>query len=185
MEHLPGWITLGLSALSITIFTIVRIVQWRRRWDVDEYNGIKVRYDYGAMSTPTIGTELNTATKILHDSLDHFFPSRPELHSFRVEIVTPGNIRTPTVPDGKLRDGSLVGGSIRTERCFPITRKHWVAVIVNERVGAFLIHEVSRHIAAFHVLGHPDAAHENKTLAELEEVAKRYLRNELEGQAHT
>jgi hypothetical protein len=185
MEHLPGWIILGLSAASIIIFTVVRIVQWRRRWDVDEYNGIRVRYDHGAVSTPTIGAELDAATKNLHDTLNYFFPARPELLDYRIEIVTPGNIRTPTVPAGKLPDGSLVGGSIRTERCFPITRKHWVAVVVNERVGAFVIHEVARHITAFHVLGHPDAPHQDKTLAELESVAKRDLREALEGRART
>lgn len=173
MEHLIGWIILGASFVLTTAFVIFRIVSFRKRWDVDRYGGtILVRFAHGAKHTEALGRSLDSGLEVLLRAIRDRFPSNPELLDFRIEIVPPGKVSTPTVPSGRLPDGSLVGGSIRTERMFPITRKHHVAVVVDERTTAFITHEVTRHILPFRVLGNPDPFHQYADFAALETLVK-------------
>lgn len=170
MEHLIGYIIIALSVVLTTTFLIIRARQWKRRWDVNKFSGHLVRYDHGALHTPEIGRQVEIAHETLDRKLKDYKPGKSI--DWRVEIVPPGKIMTPSVPRGVLRDGSLVGGSVRTERCFPWTKKHWVAVVVNERVGSFIIHEVTRHIAAMVFHGTLDATHAIAPLAALETETK-------------
>ncbi len=177
IEHWPFFMILGLSGLLTTAAVTYRIVQWRKRWDVDRYGGVLVRLDRGAVPSEDLSRELEIGCSVVREVLR----SQASSLKFRVEVVKPGEVRTPTIPRGvHPRTGETIGGSIRSERAFPITEKHWVAVVVDERTAGFVAHEVLRHVLAFHVHGHGDSSHRLTGLDDLEKKAKVKIQEELQ-----
>lgn len=178
MEHLVGYIIIALSVTLTSVFTLLHWFAWKRCWDVSEYGGVLVRFAHGSVATPVLGHELVRANEAIRDIIKLHWPDNPELLDYRVEVVPLGFVRTPTVPFGKLPDGTAVGGSIRTERFLPITKKHHVAVVVDQRTGAFIAHEVLAHIVYFRLKGNFNT-HDPKTgvyydpkVKEIEDEAK-------------
>ncbi len=174
-EHFIGYLIIGLSVLSVGGILIFSRWQWRRRWDVSSYGGHLVRFDYGARDSTNISRELHAVGPILDKAIAELIPEYVG-NPWRVEVVPPGEIRTPTVPFGLLPDNSIVGGSIRSERWLPFTPKFWVAVVVDERTGFFVAHEVARHILAILKYGDRDPDHKRLDLAALESEVKKKLR---------
>lgn len=176
IEHWPFFAILGLLVLLTIVAVTYRIFRWRRRWDVDRYGGVLVRFDRGAVPSEDLSRELEIGCSVVREVLKIQAPSL----KFRVEVVKPGEVRTRTIPRGvHPRTGETIGGSIRSERAFPITEKHWVAVVVDERTAGFVAHEVLRHVLAFHVHGHGDSTHGLTGLDELEKKAKAQILSEL------
>ena len=64
---------------------------------------------------------------------------------------------------------------IRVERFMGIGPKHHVAVVVTDRAGAFIVHEVARHILPLRLEGTADARHELEAYAEIERAIKSRL----------
>jgi hypothetical protein len=153
LEHLPGIITIVLSILLVIGLCVWRASAFKKRWDVDRYGGVLVRFDRGASHTNALGAELEEGFPKIRKVAQKRLPDHPELLEFMVEVVPPGQVRTPTVPTGKFSDGSEVGGSIRTERALPFTKKHWVLVVVNERTIGFCAHEYCSHVLPKRVVG--------------------------------
>ncbi len=177
-EHTIGWIVLIISLASVASAVVIAGLRWQWRWDVREHDGHRLRFDRGAVDTSSIRTEVAAAAEAFRQAVSAS-PHRLISGRFRgladwwIEVVPPGKVRTPTVPFGRLRNGELVGGSIRTERMIWPVPPQWVVVVVNERTGAFILHEACRHIAAAVLYGSPDAAHERTNLEELERDAKK------------
>ena len=158
MEHLIGYLIVGLSALFTTGFVVFRWVVWRRRWhlDIAYRGGVVVRTDSSVEDTIDLRHELRIANLEIRNTIQRHWPDKLHLLDYRVEVVVVGDVRTPTVPNGTLPGGSLVGGSVRTEQFLPFTKKYWVAVVVDERTSAFLIHEVLAHIVPLRLTGKGD-----------------------------
>ena len=176
-EHMVGFIILAANILLTTAFIIYRIVWWKKRWAPPLFGGHYVRFAKGVVPTPNMEREL---TEVV-DLLDQIWSKHSKFQvyepvPYRIEVVKPGQVRTPSVPNGVLGDGSKVGGSIRTERMFPITTKHHVAVVVDERTGPFVAHEVARHIFSVVAYGEADAQHKRVVLADVEADVKANLK---------
>lgn len=139
----------------------VPYIQWRRSW-TDEHGGHRIRYLKGVdLRSPEIAR-----LKVAINAIDRKFPG---LRPWHVEVCPRGGIKTPTVPEGILPDGSKVGGSVRKEWGV------WVAVIVCERTGLFLVHEVVWHIQSHKTYGNGDPLHQKRALQELTENLQREL----------
>lgn len=179
----PHWIgaAIALASLLLTgLAAAYRWILWARRWDVPRYSGILVRLE-GVEETRELVAELRAAGLAIRRAASRSLPAiMPGVGpGFRVEVVREGDVRTPTVPRGVLPDGSSAGGSIRGERAFPWSREHWVAVVVEDRAGSFLIHEVIRHIFAIQLGRGVDFLHRDAQLAAVEAEAKEDFRERL------
>ena len=172
------------GALVVLVFlgvlSGVALWRWRvfeARWRESLIPGVRFR----RVGAPLGGLELSrlrSAALTLAALLRERWPDRPELLRFAVEVVDVGGIRTPTVLDGRLADGSPAGGSIRPERAFPGARTLWVAVITRDRRAPyFLSHELTQHILAEQLRGQPNAEHALPPLTELEREATKRVRS--------
>lgn len=179
-DHWIGFLIVGL--IVVIVPTIFGLTTWlaKRRWrgdDVQQLGGVLVRFARGqlppgpAPAGQALFADVQKANTIITAFLQELFPNRPELWQYRVEVVPPGEVRTSTVPGGKLPDGSSVGGSVRREGVWPFQR-WYVAVVINERTGKFIAHEVLRHILPMRMHGTWDFAHELEGFAEMEAKAK-------------
>jgi hypothetical protein len=162
------WILLA-SAAAVGGYVVHLHERWRLRWR-RMLGGHRIRW---------VATETDELAHILSQAISEIDAAIAE--DYYIEVVDPGGVRTPTVPNGRLSDGTRVGGSIRSERLLPITPLHWVAVVTVDpndlhRVGQFLVHEVCVHIASMERNGHPDAKHTNLLLKQLEERVSRALK---------
>ncbi len=177
-ENTIGWLIIILSVISVGVVAAIAGLRWGWRWDVESYDGHRLRFDHGAVSTPAIRAEVKAAVEAFRLAVSAS-PYRLivgrylELNEWWIEVVPVGKVKTPSVPFGRLPGGGLVGGSIRRERLMWPVPGRWVAVVVQERTGAFILHEATRHIAAMVLYRNPDAPHERKNLEELETDAKR------------
>jgi hypothetical protein len=171
MQHLPGYLIAAAGALAIVFWIGLRMFQWRRRWGVEPVGGILVR-------TTNVDPELidwkdlERAIDATRIALGDCLYTEARHVEWRVEIVPVGGVITPSVPGGVLPDGSRSGGSKRPERCLPVTKKHWVAVVTTDRPGGFMLHEVIRHIASEQLYGTADAGHTSGLLEQTEGRAK-------------
>lgn len=156
VENWIGFAIAGAIAALIPSVVAWMRVRWKRRWGVDRFAGVPVRFARGATFTHSLGKELTEGLEVIKEVIREGFPENPELLDFMVEVVPPGEIRTPSVPAGVLPDGSRVGGSFRTERWMWPFRRHWVAVVVNERTVQFVAHEVCSHMSAHRLSGDPN-----------------------------
>lgn len=171
------WVILGAGALSIAVYLVVAFLQFSRRWNVKAYSGVLVRYGGTAVPTNDVERLLRIGCMVARTTVADFYPRQPELADFRVEVVREWEVRTPTVPGGKLPDGTKVSASIRTERMYPFSRLHYVAVVTEERAAELIAHEVARHILAKRLHGTMDAGHEIQALDDLEvEMERRIIR---------
>lgn len=152
-----GLWTIIISVVGVGLFTAWAYRDWVARWDVDLFYGIPVRFDFGASQTPSLRMELAYANEVITKAILEHYGEDPDLVldllDYWVEVVTPTNVYTPSVPQGKLPDGTPAAGSIRTERFMGIGPRHWVAVVSNENAGPLLIHEVLAHIVPAQVSG--------------------------------
>jgi hypothetical protein len=152
MDHTIGYLTSGLILIAVVgMFAFTRW-RWGRRWDVDRFGSVPVRFARGARHTERVGADLERLGRLVRH-LRREYPDNPELTDFGVEVVPPGGVRTATVPNGTFPDGSQVGVSVRKERWLPFSSWFWVAVVVDEsmeggriRSADFVAHEVCSHI---------------------------------------
>jgi hypothetical protein len=141
------------GVLASVVLLVRKQILFNRRWDVDKYGGILVRFDRGAAHTDQLGALLDRGIRRIVKVAARRLSDHRGLLEFRVEVVPPGEIRTPTAPNGRLLDGSEVGGSVRVEKCFPWSREIWVAVVTSIRSDEFIAHEYCAHILPARVVG--------------------------------
>ena len=151
----------------------LRLRQWRARWEDRDFllwndGELRIRADDAGRWNAHQAAELVAGTRAARDVL-------PLTH-FWVEVVELGDVSTPTVPSGKLRDGRLALASIRTERLLPWTQKVWVAVVTPRNAGALVVHEVVCHVASMGAGRGLNADHEDLELAKVEKEALRRYR---------
>ncbi len=179
-EHAVGIGIVVASVLLTGAAVAWRAVEYRRRWSGRRVGGKDVRVGEGVVLSSALVRDLAEAIDAIRETYWTTFhrwgrngEAVTDLLDFSVEVVRPGNVRTPTVPAGRLRDGAVVGGSIRVERALPWTAPRYVAVVTDERAGAFLIHEVVRHLTPLHRGQSADPLHVLDLYADLEAQAKR------------
>ncbi len=156
------WPYILLSAVLLVAVgaPLLLYLKWRRSWDFT-HQGHRIRLKGGVVPGPDVLPQVVRAIELI----DNRFPG---LKPWHIEITKRGEIRTPTVRRGVLKDGTEVGGSVRKEW------GRWVAVVVVERTGQFIIHEVAWHIQSLKTRGHPDALHRSEFLRDAtEELQKK------------
>lgn len=174
MEHLVGYLIAAAGTLAIVFWPGFIIYKWRQRWGVEPLAGVLVRTT-GILQTEVDWEDLKLAIEAARWTLDDEFMEKSESIEWRVEVCPEGGIVTPTIPNGKMPDGSGVGGSVRSERCLPWTTKHLVVVVTANRPGDYLLHEVIRHVASQALYGSIDRRHTSELLHQTTQRARKAL----------
>ena len=163
-EHIVGYIIIGLSIFVLGSGILLRWLWWGQWLNARAWGGRRVKW-VEPWSAGLAG-QLTVANQLIDRAIDNNDPMRiavkrenlPDgdvtaaaLKDFWVEVVPIGEIDTPSVPRGttikaSAAGGTLAGGSIKTVRFLPFTRKVTVAQVIASNSGGFLIHEWAMHI---------------------------------------
>lgn len=132
------WVLVAGVVLA-ALFSGIHALAWRRRWS-GSFAGLRARL--------LIKPATNEAHRleIAVEVARWIFDLRGVKFDPYLEIVKIGNVRSDTVLDGKLPDGSIVRGSLRTERCFPFTPIRNVIIVVDQDASALFLHEAIVHL---------------------------------------
>lgn len=166
MDEGPIIATLAASAAVGGIAFVV--YEYRKRWDVEEFSGVPVRFDDRVIVTLDMIRQITGACSILRGIIAEEFPGRG-FEDYSVEVRRKGRV-------GWDRQGRAMGGTIDVERAVPLLPffPRYVAIVQDEHVAAFIAHEVTRHLIPRR-LGLFDPDHELERFAKLETWAKREI----------
>lgn len=205
MEHIIGFIILGLIVVSLVVFVILREISWKKKIPENEHNNVKYRYIEGAVEW-----------QHLDSVIDHVRSKFPELKDFWIYIYPfEKPISTGVWPTGFARGPNpapvpktveaakqvqIINGTIEFLKRYPIFSPKPVIHIRQMKVakdaidvrlmrnggelkgisGSAFSHEIAEHLLPWSRGEGPNGSHTRKDLKELTKELENEIKEKFE-----